>query len=193
VQSAGALELQIIVGSTRPGRAGLPIATWFHDLAEELGTFRLRLVDLAQVNLPFLDEPHHPNLRKYTKEHTKAWSAQVDAADAYVFVTPEYNHGPPPALLNALDFVYHEWSYKPVSFVSYGGPAGGTRAVQMLKPITGAMRMVPIVEGVTIPFFRQHFAEGVFVPTEAHLKAAETMLAELLRWAEALRPMRARR
>jgi NAD(P)H-dependent FMN reductase len=193
VGNADALELQIIVASTRPGRAGLPIAKWFHALAEEQGTFRTRLVDLAQVNLPFLDEPNHPNLRKYRKDHTKAWSALVSAADAYVFVTPEYNHGPPPVLLNALDFVYHEWSYKPAAFVSYGGPAGGTRAVQMLKPIVGAMRMVPIVEGVTMPFFRQHFEDGVFIPTEVHLKAAETMLGELLRWAEALRPMRARR
>lgn len=189
----GELELQIIVGSTRPGRAGLPIATWFHGVAREKGAFRARLVDLAEVNLPFLDEPNHPNLRKYTKDHTKEWSALVDTADAYVFVTPEYNHGPPPALLNALDFVYHEWSYKPAAFVSYGGPAGGTRAVQMLKPIVGAMRMVPIVEGVTMPFFRQHFADGAFTPSEAHVKAAETTLSELHRWAEALRPMRARR
>jgi NAD(P)H-dependent FMN reductase len=186
------LKLHILIGSTRPGRAGLPIATWFHALAQAHRTFETRLVDLAEINLPFLDEPNHPNLRKYTKDHTKAWSATVDAADAFVFVTPEYNHGPSAVLLNALDFVYHEWGYKPVGFVSYGGPAGGTRAVQMLKPIVSAMHMVPVVEGVPIPFFRQHFSDGIFKATEAHEKNAAGMLAALLRWAETLATMRAR-
>lgn len=184
------MKLHVLIGSTRPGRAGLPIASWFFALAQAHGTFEVRLVDLAEVNLPFLDEPNHPTLRKYTKDHTKSWSATVDAADAFVFVIPEYNFGAPPALLNALDFVYHEWGYKPVGLVSYGGISGGLRSAQMLKQVMSAMRLVPIVEAVAIPAFRQHVADGVFTPTEMHERAATAMLTELHRWADALRVLR---
>src|SRR5437868_6347613 len=102
-------KLHVISSSTRPGRAGLPIATWFAAAVERHGKFDGRLIDLGEVNLPLLDEPHHPRLKQYQHAHTRAWSETVAAADAYVFVTPEYNYGPPPALLNALDYVFHEW------------------------------------------------------------------------------------
>ena len=183
-------NLHVIIASTRPGRAGLPIGTWFHALAARNGKFDVRLVDLAVVNLPMFDEPRHPRLRQYEHAHTKAWSATVAEADAYVLVTPEYNYSAPPALINALDFVAHEWAYKPVGFVSYGGPAGGTRAVQMLKLTVTALKMVPLTEAVIIPSFTQHLDAGVFKATESHEKSAEVMLAELARWAEALKTLR---
>lgn len=185
------LKLQVIIASTRPGRMGLTIGRWFHGFAERQGKLDARLVDLAEVNLPLLDEPKHPRFRQYQQPHTKAWSATVAEADAYVFVTPEYNYSAPPALMNALDFLFHEWAYKPVGFVSYGGVAGGTRAVQMLKLTVTGLRMMPLPEGVTIPFFSQHLdPAGAFKPTEAHETAAATMLDELLRWAEALKTLR---
>jgi NAD(P)H-dependent FMN reductase len=184
------LTLAVVLTSTRPGRACLPIGTWFHGFARKHGTFEVKLVDLAEVNLPLMDEPHHPRLVQYEHAHTKAWSATVAAADAFVFVTPEYNYGSPPALLNAFDYVFKEWHYKAAGFVSYGGLSGGTRSVQMTKQVVTALKMMPMFEGVVIPFFSQFLKEGVFVPAEAHEKAAAVMLDELLRWAEALKALR---
>jgi NAD(P)H-dependent FMN reductase len=184
-------NLHVVIASTRPGRAGLPIGTWFHGFARQHAKFETKLVDLAEVNLPFLDEPHHPRFAKYEKPHTKAWSATIAAADAFVFVIPEYNYGAPPTLLNALDFLSREWLYKPAGFVSYGGPAGGARSVAMTKQVVTALKMMPMAEGVGIPLFTQHLAEGVFTPTEAHEKAATTMLDELLRWTDAMKTLRA--
>ena len=118
-------RLHVVLSSTRPGRVGATIARWFHGLAVEHGTFDPELVDLVDFNLPVYDEPRHPVLQRYEHEHTRRWAASVAAADAFVFVTPEYNYGPTPALLNALDYVYKEWNYKPAAFVSYGGASGG--------------------------------------------------------------------
>lgn len=183
-------KLHVIITSTRPGRLGPVVAHWFHKYAIQHGKFEVGLVDLADFNLPILDEPKHPRLKQYQHDHTKAWSASVEAADAFVFVTPEYNYGPPPALLNALNYLYQEWNYKPAAFVSYGGISGGLRAVQMEKLTLTTLKMVPITEQVTIPLFTQHIQEGVFVPTEMHEKSASDMLDELLRWTEAIKPLR---
>ena len=186
------LKLHVIIASTRPGRVGPAIGNWFHEFALKHGTFEVELVDLAEVNLPLLDEAAHPMQQKYEHEHTKRWSASVDAADAFVFVTPEYNFSSPASLVNALDYLYIEWNYKPVAFVSYGGQSGGIRSVQMTKQIAGTLKMVPIVEAVAIPFFSEHLDEQrAFVATASHEKAAGNMLTELLRWAEALKPLRA--
>jgi NAD(P)H-dependent FMN reductase len=185
------LKLHVIIASVRPGRMGLPVGTWFRAFAQKHGKFEARLVDLAEVNLPFLDEPKHPRLAEYTKPHTKAWSATIAAADAFVFVQPEYNHSAPPALFNALDFLFNEWLYKPVGFVSYGGPAMGARSVTMTKQKVVALKMMPMFESVGIPFIIKQVADGVFTPTEQNEKAAVTMLDELHRWAEALKVLRA--
>ena len=113
--------------SRRP-RKGPAVAAWFEQVAREQGKFEVEPIDLKAVNLPLLDEPEHPRLRRYKHEHTKAWSATVQRADAFVFVTPEYNFSMPPSLVNAVDYLVHEWNYKPVGFVSYGGVSGGLRA-----------------------------------------------------------------
>src|SRR5450755_2540666 len=106
-------KLLTIIASTRPGRVGLPVAMWFQDRAQAHGGFELELVDLYELDLPLLDEPNHPRLQKYTKEHTQAWSSIVDSADAVAIVTAEYNCGYPAALKNAIDYLHHEWRYKP--------------------------------------------------------------------------------
>lgn len=183
--------LQVIIASTRPGRAGLPIAQWFHDRAVAHGGFEAELVDLAAIRLPFMDEPNHPRLRRYTHQHTKDWSARVEAADAFVFVTPEYNYGMTAPLKNAIDFLHHEWMYKPVGFVSYGGVAAGTRAVQMLKQVVTTLKMTPVPEAVSIPFFSQFLdEEGRLRPNEVMEQSATAMLEELQRVEGALRPLR---
>jgi NAD(P)H-dependent FMN reductase len=184
-------KLEIIIASTRPGRVGLPVGLWFADWAREHSRFEVEVVDLAKLNLPFMDEPKHPRLRQYVHQHTKDWSATVESADAFVFVTPEYNHSMNAPLKNALDYLNQEWQNKPVGFVSYGGVSGGTRAVQVIKPVVAALKMMAIPEAVNIPFVNQFLNdEKQFEPNEITEKAATTMLNELYRWALALRPLR---
>jgi len=184
-------RLSIIIGSTRPGRAGLPIADWFSDRARQHGGFEIDVVDLAELNLPMLDEPNHPRLRQYTHQHTKDWSARVAGSDAFVIVTPEYNHGYSAALKNAIDYLHHEWHYKPVGFVSYGGVAAGTRAMQQLKQVVTALRMLPLTDAVNIPFHTQFLDDdGRIQANEVMEQAADVMLDELLRVEATLRPLR---
>ena len=184
--------LQVIIASTRPGRIGVPVTEWFYPYAVEHGGFIVEVIDLAVVHLPLMDEPNHPRARQYVHQHTKDWSASVDRADAFVFVTPEYNHGFTAALKNALDYLHTEWEYKPVGFVSYGGVSAGTRAVQMLKEVATTLKMVPITDAVNIPFVAQFLnADGVIEPNEIMESAAKTMLDELARFARALGPLRA--
>jgi NAD(P)H-dependent FMN reductase len=186
-----ALKLHVILSSTRPGRVGATIASWFHGVAIEHGKFDPELVDLAEFDLPVYNEPRHPVLQQYEHEHTKRWGASVAAADAFVFVTPEYNYGPTPALLNALDYVYKEWNYKPAAFVSYGGVSGGIRAVQTTKQTLTTLKVVPLVEAVVVQMVAKQLDENKqFKPSDVHTSSAKTMLDELLRWTEALRPMR---
>lgn len=182
------MKLKIIVATTRPGRKGPVIGEWIFRIAQHYKEFEVELLDLAKINLPFLDEPKHPRFQEYTKEHTKEWSKKISEGDAFIIVTAEYNHGYPAPLKNALDFVYKEWNNKPVAFVSYGGVAGGTRAVQQLKPIVLALKMIPIVEGVVLPNFEQYIDEKLqkFNATEMHQKSAEAMMKELIRWATKL-------
>ena len=111
------LKLHTIVCSTRPSRLGPKIAEWFDAIAQGHDGFDAELVDLARFELPVFDEPKHPRLRDYAHDHTKAWSASVDAADAFVFVTPEYNYGPPPSFVNAVNYLFHEWNYKQILVV----------------------------------------------------------------------------
>lgn len=183
--------LQIIVGSTRPGRVGLPVARWFEGVAVEHAAFDVELVDLAEVALPMFDEAVHPILRQYEQDHAIEWAETIRRGDAFVFVHPEYNHSFNAALKNAIDYLHSEWSYKPVGFVSYGGVSAGTRAVQALKPVVAALRMTPAVEAVAIPFVTQFIDEdGRFVPNELLTQAAAGMLAELVRLDAVLHPLR---
>jgi NAD(P)H-dependent FMN reductase len=185
--------LEIIVISTRNGRKGPAIAKWFDRQARQHGGFEIEYVDLAEINLPLFDEPEHPRFRKYQHEHTKAWSARVERADAFVFVTPEYNFSAPPSLVNALDYLVQEWAYKPVGLVSYGGVSGGLRAAQMIRQIVTGFKMVPMLEAVAIPFFTKSIdaGSGEFLADETQVKAARAMLDELLRWTNALAALRA--
>ncbi len=184
--------LQIIVSSTRPGRVGLPIGQWVRDAAVKHDAFEPELIDLAALNLPFMDEPNHPKLHQYQNQHTKDWSATVARADAFVFVLAEYNHGYPAPLKNAIDYLHREWQHKPVGFVSYGGVAAGTRAMQALKPVLAALNMTPLVEAVNIPFVHNSIDDnGDFVADDITETAARAMLDSLVRWNDALAPLRA--
>lgn len=184
-------RLLVVIASTRPGRVGLSVGEWFVARAEAHAGFAVDVADLAAIALPMMDEPNHPRLHRYAQPHTVAWSERVEAADAFVFVMPEYNHGYTAPLKNAIDYLYREWAHKPVGFVSYGGVAGGTRAVQLLKPVLAVLKLVPLPEAVPIPFVHRLIdEEGRLQATEAMDEAAATMLDELTRWVAGLRPLR---
>lgn len=185
------LRLHTIICSTRPGRVGPKVAEWFHGFASRHGAFESVLIDLAEFRLPVYDEPMHPRTQQYEHEHTKAWSRSVASADAYAFVIPEYNYCPPPSFVNALNYVYREWNYKPCGFVSYGGVSGGLRSAQMAKQLVTTLKMMPMMEGVMVQMPWNHLNDdGDFQPLEAHESSATAMLDELAKWAGALRGMR---
>jgi NAD(P)H-dependent FMN reductase len=190
-EEAGLPRLGLVIASTRPGRVGLPVAEWFGSIAREHGAFEIEVLDLAEIALPFLDEANHPRLRRYTQPHTFAWSAQVEACDAFVFVMPEYNYGLNAPLKNAIDYLNHEWRYKPVGFCAYGGIAGGARVVQMVKEVITTLRMVPVVDAVFIPFVGSMIDEDDRLQaTEVIIGMARAMLDELVRVEASLKPLR---
>jgi NAD(P)H-dependent FMN reductase len=184
-------QLKVIIASTRPGRKGIHVADWFMEAVKKYNDFEVEVLDLAKINLPFLDEPKHPKLQQYEHEHTKDWSSKIDSAEAFIAIVPEYNYGMPPTLANAIDFVYKEWNYKPIGFVSYGGISGGTRSVQMCKEIMSTVKLVPLTEAVNLPFFEKKIDEkGQFHSDELIDNAVHLMMSELLKWTIALKPMR---
>ena len=183
-------RIAIIVGSTRPGRKADSIARWVLDVARKRGDAEYELVDIAEYDLPHLDEPMPPSLGQYTKPHTKAWAAKIDSFDGFVFVTPEYNHSTSGALKNAIDFLYKEWNNKAAGFVSYGSAGGGTRGG---APAPGDGR----ADGGRRPrpgdVLARHDFENYTVfkqPGPQHEKAANTMLAQVVSWSTALRSVR---
>ncbi len=185
------LKLKIIIGSTRPGRKGPIVAEWVNEFAREFGKFEVELIDLAELDLPLLDEPNHPSMQNYQHDHTKRWSAIVDEADAFVFVTPEYDFFPPASLINAIQCVLKEWKYKPAAFVSYGGVSGGLRAMQELRLLFGNVGGVALSQSVPMPFFTQFIGDdGKFKPNEPMLEGIKGVFGELHKWATALQPMR---
>jgi NAD(P)H-dependent FMN reductase len=184
-------QLNIIVGSTRPGRVAPIFANWFKDFAAAHGKFEPVLVDIADFNLPLFDEPKHPRLGQYENEHTQRWAQTIAAGDAFVFVTPEYNYFIPAPLVNAITYLSKEWNYKPAGFLSYGGVSGGLRGVESAKPLLNTVKMVPIPEVVAVPNYPQLLVEGKFKANVLVEASARTMLDELDRWAGALKTLRA--
>ncbi len=185
-------RLHTIIGSTRPGRIGPAVAQWFNDFARSHGKFDAHLVDLASFNLPLFDEPHHPMRRQYQHEHTRKWAASVAAGDAFVFVTPEYNYGPTPALINAFDYLYLEWNYTPAAFVSYGGVSAGMRSSARSAMTAATLKMMPIPETVGIPNVFTQLADGKFQANDLNTAGATAVLNELANWEQALRGLRSR-
>jgi len=180
----------IVIGSVRPGRKGLPVGEWVRSQVEAGGRFELDWADLAEINLPFMDEPNHPSKRQYTKPHTVAWSERVDAADAFIFVTPEYNHSYSPALKNAFDFLNQEWWRKPIGFVSYGGLSGGSRGVSAFDAVYTTVVAVKNSANGEIPFIATMVHDGVFVPTDKETAILAKVLGELETLGAALKALR---
>ena len=183
------LNIAIIIGSTRPGRNGAAVGKWVHEIAQKRHDARFELIDLQEVNLPFLDEPIPPSQGKYSKDHTKSWAKRVDAFDGYVLVTPEYNHSTSGALKNALDFVYAEWNNKAAGFVSYGG-AGGTRAVEHLRLILAELQIATVRAQVALSLRTDFKDYKELKPAPEQEKAVGAMLEQVIAWSGALKPLR---
>lgn len=181
-------RLLIITSTTRPGRAGTELAAWARDLAAAHGAFDVEIADLAEIGLPFLDEAEHAGSGIYEHEHTHAWSAIVDAADAFLILTAEYNRGITAPLKNALDFLYREWNDKPVGFLAYGMSSSGLRAAEMASQVAVALAMVPV--GVVALPLRRLRDTGL---TAHHAEGLRELLDSLARYDGALAGLRAPR
>ena len=167
------------------------VAAWIAEKAAQSGVFEVEILDLGEVNLPMMNEANHPVIKKYEHQHTKDWSAKIEAADAFIFVTAEYDYNYPAPLRNAIEYLYHEWNYKAAGIVSYGGVSAGTRAANSLKADLATMSIVPLVQGVNFPMFAQFITEeGVFLPNENSDKSADAMLTELIRWTKGLKAIK---
>ncbi len=178
------VNIKIVAGSTRPDRFNIQPATWIYNLAKARTDIHAELLDLIEINLPLLDEAAPPSLGKYTHEYTKKWSVAVKEADGFIFVTPEYNHSTSAALKNAIDYLFEEWNYKPVSFVSYGSLAGGSRAVEHLRGIAAEIKMYDLREQIMLPNYWEHLNDkGQYTFTDQQAKSAQAMLESLVFWA----------
>src|SRR5215211_8709814 len=169
------IRIAVILGSTRPGRNGEAVARWVFEIAQKRTDAEFEFVDIKDFNLPLLDEPVPPSLGQYTKEHTKAWAAKIDSFDAYVFVTPEYNHGTSGALKNAIDFLYKEWNNKAAGFVSYGS-IGGARAVEHLRLVLAEVQVATVRAQVMLSLMSDFENYSVFKPADRHEATVGAML-----------------
>jgi NAD(P)H-dependent FMN reductase len=183
------IKLAIIIGSTRPGRKANAVARWVYEIAAKRSDVQCELVDIKDFNLPLLDEAVPPMMAQYSHPHTKAWSAKIAAFDAYVFVTPEYNHGTSGALKNAIDYLYREWNNKAAGFVGYGS-AGGTRAVEQLRLIMGELLVADVRAQVALSLYTDFENFSTFKPAPAHEKSVTTMLDQVIAWGGALKTLR---
>lgn len=187
--SEAMLRVAVILGSTRPGRNGEAVANWFYELAKKRKDAEFELVDIRDFNLPLLDEPVPPSQGQYSKEHTEIWSAKIASFDAFVFITPEYNHGIPGALKNAIDFLYREWNNKAAGFVGYGS-AGGVRSVEQLRLVMAELQIADVRAQVQLSLFTDFENFSVFKPAAYHEKSVNTLLDQVIAWASALKNLR---
>ncbi|TDD01137.1 NADPH-dependent oxidoreductase [Nonomuraea deserti] len=183
------IKVAIIIGSTRPGRNGEAVAHWVCDLAAKRADAEFELVDIKDFDLPLLDEVLPAAMGQYDGQHTRTWAAKIDSFDAYIFVTPEYNHSTSGVLKNAIDFLYAEWNNKVAGFVSYG-VSGGTRAVEHLRLIMGELQVADVRAQVTLSLLTDFENYSVFKPAAQQEDALTVMFDQVIAWGEALRPLR---
>ena len=180
-----------VVGSTRQGRIGGAIGAWFASIVDDRDDLTHELVDLRDVELPFFDSPIPPARGRPPEDPQVArWAEKVEAADGYVFVTPEYNHGYPGVLKNAIDHVHREWRRKPVAFVGYGGPGAGIRAVEQLRQVVVELEMVPLRHQVSIARAYMALDDDGRPKEPWHGDNATRLLDDLVWWATSLKTAR---
>ena len=185
------LRIGIITGSTRPNRKSLDVAKWVLERAKKRDDAEYELVDIGDFELPLFDEPAPPIMGNYQQPHTKRWAAKIASLDGFVFVTPEYNHGIPAALKNAIDFLFAEWNHKAAGFVSYGG-ASGARAVEHLRLVLAEVHVATVRAQLLLSMWTDFERFTTFTPAPQHEKALSSVLDEVLAWTGALKPLRSR-
>lgn len=182
-------KIGIILGSTRPGRVGAQVGAWVHEIASKRADAEFELIDLLDYELPHMDEPLPPAMDQYSRPHTLAWAAKIASFDGFVIVTPEYNHLPSGALIDALDFLNKEWNHKAVGFVSYG-VYGGARGVEHLRSLVGELQLADVKAQLTLYLGTDFENFRVFQPTPRHEQELTTVLDQTVTWSNALAPLR---
>jgi len=182
-------KIAIIIGSTRPGRNGEAVGKWVYDISKNRKDAEFELIDIADYNLPLLDEPMPAAMHQYSKDHTKAWATKIDQFDGFIFVTPEYNHSTSGALKNAIDFISTEWNNKAAGFVSYGS-AGGARAVEHLRLIMAELQIADVRAQVMLSLFTDFINMSEFKPDSRHKAEVNTLFDQVIAWSSALKTLR---
>ncbi|MFN0187072.1 MAG: NADPH-dependent FMN reductase [Bacteroidia bacterium] len=182
-------NIAIILGSTRPNRNGEAVANWVLEIASKRTDATFELVDVKDYNLPLLDEAIPASQGKYSKEHTKKWAEKINTFDAYIFVTPEYNHSIPGALKNAIDFLFKEWNNKVAGFVSYG-TVGGARAVEQLRVVMGELMIADVRAQVMFSLATDFVNYTEFKPDLKHKEVLNIMLDQVVTWSKAMKVLR---
>ena len=184
-------RIKIILGSNRPGRFAHQPGEWLQKIGQHIEGATFEVIDLAEVNLPLLDEPVPAKMAPGQNEHTKAWSKTIGEADGFVFVAPEYNHGYTPVLKNAIDYLFYEWLHKPVAFFGYGADAGGARATEQLRAVVGYVGMYDIKEHMIVPqYYLGKDEQGQYAFSDEQAAEARQMLDRLAFWAAEMKPAR---
>ncbi len=185
------MKLAVVTVSVREGRIGNKIAKWAYDYASKSKIFEtVDSIDLKEIDLPVFSETNHPIAQQYQQPKTKEWAKLVDQYDAYLFVTPEYDYFAPSSLVNAIQYLSKEWAYKPAGFVGYGGLSGGLRSIQAVKPLVTTVKMMPMSETVSFHFAWDNLSEDSVNAEKMHEESADGLLAEMHRWATALKTLR---
>jgi len=183
------IKIGIIIGSTRPGRNSEAVAKWVYEIAKQRDDAQFEVIDIADYKLPLLDEPVPPAMNQYAKDHTKAWAEKIGSLDAFIFVTPEYNHAPTGALKNAIDYIYAEWNNKAAGFVGFGS-AGGVRAVEQLRQIMAELQIADVRAQVSLSLFTDFENFSVFKPAPHQADSVNAMIGQVVAWGSALKPLR---
>lgn len=183
-------KIAILVGSTRPGRKGSAVGQWVLERVQDRDDASFELVELADFDLPLLSEPTVPGAakRQYDVPQTRAWSAKVDEFDGFLWVTPEYNHGVPAAMKNALDVLYPEWNHKTVGFVSYGA-GQGLRAVEQWRAIVANVLMVAVRHQLSFDTMLE-WTDGELTPAERREKELQALVDQLVAMTHAVGTLR---
>ncbi len=154
------LKIQVIMGSVRQKRNGEKVLSWFRKYVSGRKDAAYEFIDLKDWDLPIFSEATSPAYAtKYANKMQLKWSEKIKEGDAFIIITPEYNHGYSSALKNALDYLYREWNSKPVAFVSYGGVSGGIRAVEQLRDVVIELQMIPIRNELNFQYVWEAFDE----------------------------------
>ncbi|HVR23675.1 MAG TPA: NAD(P)H-dependent oxidoreductase [Candidatus Polarisedimenticolia bacterium] len=185
------LKIAIIIGSMRPGRLGEAVGKWAHDIARNRRDADYALLDIAQFNLPLLDEPMPATFGQYSQPHTRAWSAKITSFDGYVFVTPEYDHGISGELKDAIDFLAQGWSDKAAGFVGHGYTIGA-RAIEQLRTVMASAQVATVRPRIGLSLFTDFENFTVFKPAAMQEKNVNALLDHVIAWSGALRALRER-